>query len=195
LSGAARTIPIIVVDNGSTHLRELVRLCGSERTQVVSAGALAHTQLPSDAVVVLSGSHERAVLSSLKYYAPELDLIAAATHPIIGICLGFELIAYAAGAELVRLNRPAQGIIEVFPTPEGENWFPAHQIPVAEGHRWVVKEPPPGYLALATSTDGIEAIGNLTRRIIGFQFHPEHSVSQTNGGAVFMNVLRRITAE
>lgn len=189
----------IIVDNGSSHLQELVQLCGAGKSTVVPVADLPRFSAPPDALYVLSGRHRHhaegqrhPVQGSDDYYGPELDLIAAAERPIVGVCLGFELIAHQAGAKLIKIDHPEVGVVDIFPTPEGANWFPAHQLKVAEGHRWVVEEAPPGYVTVATSKDGIEAIANLSRRIVGFQFHPEHQIDQTDGAEVFQKVIERI---
>ncbi len=184
---------IVVVDNGTMHLSLLKRLCGQPVT-VTSPAALDARKFSPDSLVVLSGSHMRAVIGSEEYFAKELELIDLAPCPIIGVCLGFELIAYQAGGRLERLPHQEKGVVEVFPTPEGLNWFEAYHIPVAEGHRWVLREAPAGHVELASSTDGIEAIANPTKRIVGFQFHPEFRGRITNGAAVFRHVLERITS-
>jgi len=190
----------IIVDNESAHLSELVRLCGPERCTLVSVADLTNLPRPADAVYILSGRHQQhapgrrhPVVGNDDYYRPEIELIASGRHPIIGICFGFELIAHAAGAELVKIDHAESGEVEIFPTPEGSNWFPPHQLKVSEGHRWVVRDAPPGYVSLATSKDGIEAIANLSRRIVGFQFHPEAATGPSDGVQVFHNVLARIT--
>lgn len=193
----------IIVDNDSSHLPELLQLCGPERTIILPVSELSTSPRPADAIYVLSGRHQHhapgsrhPVLGNDDFYRPELQLIESGRHPVIGICLGFELIAHQAGAELVKSDRPESGLVDIFPTPEGTNWFPPHQLlKVAEGHRWVVREAPPGYVALAVSKDGIEAIANLSRRIVGFQFHPEHQVDETDGAQVFQRVIERISHE
>jgi GMP synthase-like glutamine amidotransferase len=189
----------IIVDNGSSHLQELLELCGRDRSNVVPLLQLAGLKPPADALFVLSGRHQHhpmgqrhPVLDNDDFYRPELDLIASAKHPIIGVCLGFELIAHQAGAKLRKVDQSESGVVDIYPTPEGTNWFTARRLKVAEGHRWVVEEPPPAYIPLAYSKDGIEAMANLSRRIVGFQFHPEHLTDETDGAAVFKRVIERI---
>ena len=189
----------VIVDNGTSHLQELAELCGSKDSTVVPVAGLTEFQAPPDALFVLSGRHQHhspgdrhPVVDNDQFYRPELDLIAAGEYPIVGVCLGYELIAHQAGAKLVKVQQPESGIVDIYATPEGANWFPGHQLKVAEGHRWVIQEPPPAYIPLAYSKDGIEAIANLSRRIVGFQFHPEHLADETDGAAVFRAVLDRI---
>jgi GMP synthase-like glutamine amidotransferase len=186
-------VAVVVVDYGTVHLALLKKLSG-QPVKVVTPATLDPGKLAPGDVVVLSGSHTHAVHGSERYFAKELELIRLARCPIIGVCLGFELIAYQAGGILERLPYKEQGIVEVFPTPEGLNWFESYHVPVAEGHRWVLRDAPLGYVELASSTDGVEAIGNLTNRIVGFQFHPEFHGSITNGAALFRRVLDRITS-
>jgi GMP synthase-like glutamine amidotransferase len=182
----------IIVDNGTKHIKELVVLCGPGDSLVVKPSQLIDVEDEPGTIYILSGSHTRPVIGNEDYYQTELDLIAEAKHPIVGICLGFELIAYQAGARLVRMERQEEGAVQVFPTPEGADLLGPYTLSLAEGHRWAVQEPPPGYLALARSSTGIEAIGNLSKRIVGFQFHPEHAVGDTNTADVFARLLDRL---
>jgi GMP synthase-like glutamine amidotransferase len=183
----------IIVDNGSKHIRELVRLCGPSVSQVVSPSQLSHVNDQPGTLYVLSGGHHKPVLGNDDYYRAELDLIEEAKHPIVGVCLGFELIAYAAGSTLVRLDRGQKGIVEVFPTPEGTELLGPYSLSLSVGHRWAVTEPPPGYVTLATSQTGIEAIGNLSKRIVGFQFHPEYAPEGTDANGVFERLVDRLS--
>lgn len=182
---------ITIVDNGTIHLDQLQRLCGDGAVVVTPEHIRGQDFSPTD-VVVLSGSHTRPVAGNLDYFAEELALIDNAPCAIIGVCLGFELIVAAAGGELEQMDHKTVGVVDVAPTPEGLNWFGDYQIPVAEGHRWILRFAPTGYVELARSTDGVEAIANLDRRIVGFQFHPEFHTRLTLGGQAFRQALARL---
>ncbi len=185
---------LVIVDNGSHHIRELVELCSTEIVRSIPRADLGSAKFAPHEIIILSGGHSRPVVGNEEYFRHELNLLASATNPVLGICLGFELIAHHAGAELIKAAERISGTVEVFPTPEGSNWFGESYLRLAEGHFWVVKDAPAGFMTLATSSDGIEAIANLDHRIVGFQFHPEHLTSSPAGSRVFKRALRRLAS-
>ena len=50
---------------------------------------------------VLSGSSKYAILNHLDVYSSEIELIKKSNKPILGICLGFELICYTFDEKLI----------------------------------------------------------------------------------------------
>src|SRR5664280_136023 len=130
---------VAIVDNGTRHIRELVDLCATETVRVIPRAELGSAEFAPHEIIILSGGHDRPVVGNEDYFRHELDLLASATNPVLGICLGFELIAHHSGAELIKVAERISGTVEVFPTPEGSNWFGESYVRLAEGHFWVVK--------------------------------------------------------
>jgi GMP synthase-like glutamine amidotransferase len=189
---------IIIIDNGSSHIQQLKDLCG-QGSRVIGIDQIPQTQTAPSSLVVLSGRHNHhapgmrhPVSTDPGYYQAELDLIDHHLGPILGICLGFELIAYHAGAELVLLDRLENGTVEIHPTPQGEAWLGQGPLWVSEGHRWALKQSPQNYLVLAESRDGIEGIAHAAKPVVGLQFHAELNPAGSNGEAIFARVLKRL---
>lgn len=113
-----------------------------------------------------------------------LDIVREfkATTPILGVCLGMQILAHDAGAAVVRGEKPMHGKI----TPlhhEGTGLFKSlpKTFDVTRYHSLVVKKStlPPSYHVDAVSDDGaVMAMSHQTLPLFGLQFHPEALLSE-----------------
>lgn len=110
--------------------------------------------------------------------------------PMLGICLGHQLIAYVLGGIVKRAINPEYGLtkINIFEEDTIFRGFPS-QINVWESHSDEVVEPPNGFKILASSENArVQAMVNSDNSIFGVQFHPE--VKHTEKGIdVFKNFI------
>ncbi|MFH1306083.1 MAG: GMP synthase subunit A [Candidatus Micrarchaeota archaeon] len=95
--------------------------------------------------------------------------------PILGICLGHQLMAHVFGGEIGKGTSAEYGISEIEIDKEG---FLLENMP-KKFNAWVshfdeVKNLPPNFEALAhSSTCKIEAMHHISLPLFGLQFHPE----------------------
>jgi GMP synthase (glutamine-hydrolysing) len=106
------------------------------------------------------------------------ELIAAGT-PLLGLCLGAQMVAAAVGAAPRRATRPEIGWFPVELTAEGEDDpLLGPLAPAFEAFQWHSYEfpLPPGAVPLARSELCLQAF-RLGEAIWGLQFHPEVSAA------------------
>lgn len=126
---------------------------------------------------------------------PSLPIIRAFedTVPILGVCLGHQLIGFAYGAEIRRGRAPMHG--KVLPAyNQGTALFEGlpREFPVTRYHSLVVagEHLPADLLVDAVDAEGtIMAMHHRYRPVYGVQFHPE-AVCTAYGHALLGNFLR-----
>ncbi|MEK7507575.1 MAG: gamma-glutamyl-gamma-aminobutyrate hydrolase family protein [Patescibacteria group bacterium] len=179
---------ILIVDNGTHYLEALGRLFAYCDVFISSRATFVPSQAARADVIILSGGHIP-VAGNESLYEQEINYIKKATVPILGICLGYEIIAHACGARLELLDSKEAGVITIIPTQENSLFEGVRNFSVYENRRWVVKTLPSGLVGLAESPRGYEIIKHATKPIYGFQFHPELFVHETSGKKIFTNMF------
>jgi para-aminobenzoate synthetase len=165
-----KDLRVLLVDNGTSFLPQHPECLRGHET-VIRAYDERFDAAGMDAVI-LSGGHALAVAGHDRAFAAELGLIRTLAVPLLGICLGFELIAHAFGARLEKLPAKERGLLAI-ETGDDPLFRGAAPGPVFESHRWAVRSLPPELTAIARSRDGIEAFRHVARPVWGVQFHPE----------------------
>ena len=121
------------------------------------------------------------------WLADERELLADAIArdiPILGICLGAQLLGIAGGGVVTRAARGEIGIYRIEPTLDAAN-DPVFDIPfgtsAAQWHEDEVSTLPPNATRLAQSENCNNQIFKIGRAIYGVQFHPEADLSIVAG--------------
>ena len=143
-------------------------------------------------LIIISGGREHPVVDHEDFYRNELNLIrsaAPAGPKILGICLGFELIAYAFGSSLELIEPKESQNVEIKIVRDDAIFANIDTMNVFESHRWRVKTLGKGLIPLATSHYGIEAFRHASLPLYGFQFHPEMAVDERNDNILWKNIL------
>jgi GMP synthase (glutamine-hydrolysing) len=130
-------------------------------------------------VVPLGGSMQAWDEERLPYLGRQRALLREAVDegvPVLGICLGGQLLARALGAEVRPAERPETGWLEVEATPEaaGDPLLAHLREPVGV-YQWHldVFDLPVGAIRLARSDQSENQAFRFGERAWGLQFHPE----------------------
>ncbi len=183
---------ILVVDNESKHLSELKKLLSKHTLRIISSPDLDQQSTDDIDLIVLTGGRRKSVMYHQKFFRNELDLIKTTKLPVIGICLGAEMVAYVYNAKIKKMILKKRGYNKITPIVsskifDGEPYFMAF-----EAHRWAIKKLPDEFRVLATSKDGIEVFKHKTKKMYGLQFHPEVNEKSSDGQNVFENILKQL---
>jgi GMP synthase (glutamine-hydrolysing) len=132
-----------------------------------------------DAALVFGGEAQVDQEDAYPWLRREKELIGELLEretPLLGVCLGSQLVAEVAGADVRQAERPEIGWYEIELTPEGVNDPLLGGLPERfEGfqyhhYEWLL---PPGGVALARSEVCLQAFRLENRPVWGVQFHPE----------------------
>jgi GMP synthase (glutamine-hydrolysing) len=172
---SVRNNEVLVVDFGGQYsqlIARRVRECGvfSELLSAdVSAEEVARR---APAGLILSGG-------PASVYAPDAPALDRALLdlgiPVLGICYGMQLIAHSLGGVVERAEVGEFGRSELRIREPGRLFagLPREQT-CWMSHRDTVKQAPPGFTELASSTvSPVAAFEDESRGIYGIQFHPE----------------------
>jgi GMP synthase (glutamine-hydrolysing) len=131
-----------------------------------------------DALVVFGGGMNVPEAERLPWLRGEIELLRDALAdplPVLGVCLGAQLLAAAAGADVHRAREPEIGWLEVRREPPGGDDPLLGALPerftAFQWHSYTF-EPPAGSSVLASSPVCPQAF-RVDRRAWGVQFHPE----------------------
>jgi anthranilate synthase component II len=186
---------ILVIDNYDSFTFNLVQMLAvaGEQVEVVRNDAAAPAELLArqPAGIVVSPGPGRPEAAGIC-----VELVRrAARIPLLGVCLGHQVLAVACGGAVGSAGRPMhgktsrvrhddQGIFAGLPNPFEATRY--HSLAVQAGSL------PPALLATAWSEDDGEVMGLCHRELpwFGLQFHPE-SVLTTVGSHLIANFLDR----
>lgn len=187
---------VVIVNNGTKHLRALLRLVEAYDVSVIDVFDLQASAIPTNALVVLSGAKrgKATVWGNSDYYAEELRLIKTHRGPLIGVCFGFELIAYAYGVALHRRERRIRRLVRVTTSSLPAAQFLPRRFVAYVAHKFSVQSVQGDELIeLARSHGGVEVLRHRTRPVLGMQFHPEVRLRRSSGADIFERVIKELT--
>jgi len=123
--------------------------------------------------------------------APQVPTyVLESSLPILGICYGMQALTHALGGRVAASAEREYGQAQIETVGENILFKPGQQ-PVWMSHGDRIEAPPPGFIALARSSNSpVAAMGDLKRQYYGLQFHPE--VQHTPGG---VEIIRRFVIE
>jgi len=170
---------ILLIDNNTEHKRALAEaLVGHDvEVQKYRPGLDFHTA-DKDLVILSGGGGEGREIYDVHqaghlWYQDEMDFVLKCDKPLIGICMGFEIICRAYGAKVEEMPEVLEGKYDLVVTKKGRSILSYDKLKQHEAHKWRVKKAPRGFRVLANSPTGIELIKHKKKPIWATQFHPE----------------------
>ena len=165
-------------DVGTEVFGDVVRDAGHELVEWPISKRGAPRSNGFDAVLVLGGSMNVGEELEHSWLHAEYDLLrgwVADGTPLLGICLGAQTLAFAAGAPVTQLPAPQIGFLEAELTAEGRSdpvlGVLPERFPALYGNAYRF-DVPPGGVELARG-DGRAQAYRLGERAWAVQFHPE----------------------
>lgn len=168
----------VLIDCGSSKVNELISIADSLQVNLskVSLWEADVTEFTEAEVMIISGGPHLFTDPSNERLRSQFDFLSAVSMPILGICLGHQALALAAGAEVYRdreerfevsieILQPEHRLFEGIPnsTKFGQDHCEGATLPK-------------GYSHLAFSEHyANEAMANEVQGRYGVQFHPEIS--------------------
>lgn len=168
---------ILLINNHTRHLQSLQQsLVGHDvEVQLYRPGLNFHDS-GKDLIILSGGGGEGLEIDDKVerdrlWYQDEMEFVLRNKKPLIGICMGFEVICRAYGKDVPKMDKLLMARTGFKTTKKGESILGQKRLLQYEAHQWRVTQPPRGFEVLAESRTGIEIIqkGN----IFATQFHPE----------------------
>lgn len=171
---------ILLVDNNTVHKKALaIALRGHEVEVQKYHPGLNFNDRGKDLIILSGGGGEGQEIADKHttdklWYEDEMEFVLSTHKPIVGICMGFEVIASAYGAKVAQMDKVYEGTKKISLVPRGVSALARQKIFQHNAHQWNVPSVPQKHFSvLAESATGIEIIRHKTRPIIATQFHPE----------------------
>lgn len=151
--------------------------------------------------VVLSGRFSDKALpyeDMLEEFREEIHWLRETRMPVLGICMGLQLLCAAHGVGIKRLEREEGefGFMPIrlrdgWPMPEGSGEY----IRCLAMHRCQVERVPEEFVGLAGSElCDVQMIAHKSRPMVGVQFHPEfYTAAYPDGNILLWQLLARLT--
>lgn len=182
-----------IINNGSFYTEQLEELLSEYKTSVFDFDEINPSDITPGSIVVLSGGHILKVQWHDKQYAKEIEIIKYHDGPVIGICLGAQLIAHVYGEHLHTLEKQRKGTVKINSTDLSNPLFTGKkEMKVYENHHLAIQKLHPPLIGLAESDDGIEIFRHVDKPIYGIQFHPE-VLDGNNGAQLFQAILNSVS--
>lgn len=180
------------------RVHEMVPQLATLTVPSYEASMAMYAALPQKPVaILLSGNNADYNDLPMFEYNGEYEIIRAAPVPILGICAGNQMLAFASG--YTRVRSMGRSDISAMETPReyakinllvDDPLFKDLPRPFTapEVHGWAVYDPPQGFEVVAES-GYIQAIRRQDGRVHGTQFHPEIKVPYNQAESVLRRFL------
>lgn len=186
---------ILLINNHTQHLEALNEALSAHNVEIQSyEPGITFNDAGKDLVILSGGGGEGLeiydkVARGKLWYEDQMNYVLTSKKPILGICMGFEVICSAYGALVPKMPKLIQGFMELEVTNKGKEVLGNTSLRQYEAHQWYVPSVSEKYFdVLAESPTGVEVIRHKWRPILATQFHPE----VTGGTLIFKHLFKAL---
>jgi len=175
LGATAGSQEVLVLDFGGQYsqlIARRVRECGVFSELLPHDASLEEIRTRAPRGLILSGGPASVYSEGAPHLRRELLELGV---PVLGICYGMQAMALELGGQVqaATIGEFGRSRLEVRATGRLLHGLPAQQY-CWMSHRDTVFAPPPGFIALASSSESpVAAFEDPARDLYGIQFHPE----------------------
>lgn len=171
---------ILLVNNHTVHMNSLGKALAGHQVEVQTYRPGVSFNYKDKDLIILSGGGGEGLEIDDEYepgklwYEDEMKLVRTADKPIMGICMGFEVMARAYGAPVTSAGGLVLDNKDLQVSP-GYKKILGDRIRQYEAHSWRVEDVPADFEVMATSKTGIEIFRYIDEKgpRLATQFHPE----------------------
>ena len=182
---------ICIIDCGTSWLEEIKKSVAESDKQykAIKQDEIEGCNFESFSGIIISGGPTLLTQVNLQKYMDLFKFVKTADIPILGICLGHQIMGLLYGSEInagKHINKKEQIEIvkqdDLFQGIENQALF-------REDHSEFITLPKEFYLLAKSKSCNNEAMRHKHKELYGTQFHPE--VSNNNGKKLFRNFLKK----
>ncbi len=190
---------ILVINNNTYYKNRLQNLLKRHELTIINYDQVRETSVDPYDMIVLSGGgivedgRKRSLKRFSHLYEDQIKLVQEAKKPIIGICLGCQIIGFAYGAEIHRYFKSRRkGLFPIVAIKRNKIMAGEEEAMVYQSNHWIITELPDEITCIAASAEGAEIIKVKNKPIWGVQFHPEREKPGSDGRMIFNRILKQI---
>jgi anthranilate/para-aminobenzoate synthase component II len=171
---------ILLINNHTLHMKALSEsLAGHDIEIQTYQPGIEFNDRDKDLVILSGGGGEGLEIEDKisrhqLWYEDQMQFVRVTDKPVLGICMGFEVIVRAYGGKVLYRPKIIEGFKTSSITDKGQKIMGHKVINQLESHFWYVPEvPEKQFDVLARSESGVEIVRHKDRKLFGTQFHPE----------------------
>ena len=176
---------LLIIDNGSKKIKKFATTLNDWNVSYQIVSGAANVDLKNIKGIILSGGSGHP--EKRKDLQTNYLVLNQAQMPILGICLGHEIIAHHFGGKLETLPRQQLGLQKITMT-KTDQLFSKKTYLLEKKHYYHVAKAPENFEILGKSAIcAVEIIKHKAKPIYGIQGHPEISI---DGIEIMRNFIR-----
>jgi len=187
-------VNVLIIDNGTKHIGRLKKLLLNNNINTIPLFEK-YEELEKYDLIVLSGGSQFSIINAPEVFKEEISLVRTSRVPILGICQGCEIIAYAFDSKMQYFRKKSHGLKRVEVLVHNSIFGEHNTFKVFESHHWGIGQLGNNLKGLAKSKTGFEVITHITRPIYGLQFHPEMLPDLSYGDDIFLRIVGKLTGQ